>query len=263
MAGAHSPLAQFEIKHLVTLPPVLGIDVSFTNAALFMLLAVGLAVLFLVAGMGRRAVVPGRMQMLVEIVHNAIADLVSQTAGKQSKPFFPFVFSLFIFITFTNALGLLPFGFTVTSQLVVTLALGILVFSVVTITGVVKHGVHFLALFLPPGAPKLMMPVLFIIELVSFCIRPLSLAVRLFANMLAGGILLKVFAGMVGGMVVAGLVGNPATQTAPSLGALLASPLPFLLTIALTGFKLFVAGLQAYIFSILTAVYLHDALEMH
>jgi F-type H+-transporting ATPase subunit a len=263
MASGHSPLEQFEIKKLVSLPPVAGLDLSFTNAALFMLLAVVISTAFLVLGMGRRSVIPGRMQVLVETLHNGIASMVEETAGKKSKAFFPFIFTLFIFITVANALGLIPFGFTVTSHLIVTLALGLLVFLVVTTTGFVKHGAHFMALFVPPGAPVWMMPFLFLIELVSFCLRPFSLAVRLFANMLAGGILLKVFAGMVAGVAVASIFGDPAANQAPNIWQLLVAPFPFILTVALTGFKLFVAGLQAYIFSILTAVYLYDALEMH
>jgi F-type H+-transporting ATPase subunit a len=263
MTTAHSPLAQFEIKQLVPLPNIAGLDLSFTNSALFMFIAVALSVLFLVMGMGRATIIPGRMQMLVETMHNAIANMVEQTAGHKSKAFFPFIFSLFIFIMFTNALGLIPYGFTVTSHIIVTFALAILVFVAVTITGFAKHGLHFFGLFVPEGVPKVMIPFLFVVELLSFCVRPFSLSIRLFANMLAGGILLKVFAGMAAGMVVAGLYGNEAAHQAPSVLQLFLAPLPLLLTIALTGFKLFVAGLQAYIFSILTAVYMHDALEMH
>jgi F-type H+-transporting ATPase subunit a len=263
MTTAHSPLAQFEIKQLVPLPNIAGLDLSFTNSALFMFIAVALSVLFLVMGMGRATIIPGRMQMLVETMHNAIANMVEQTAGHKSKAFFPFIFSLFIFIIFTNALGLIPYGFTVTSHIIVTFALAILVFVAVTITGFAKHGLHFFGLFVPEGVPKVMIPFLFVVELLSFCVRPFSLSIRLFANMLAGGILLKVFAGMAAGMVVAGLYGNEAAHQAPSVLQLFLAPLPLLLTIALTGFKLFVAGLQAYIFSILTAVYMHDALEMH
>jgi F-type H+-transporting ATPase subunit a len=262
MAEGHSPLQQFEIKNLIELPPVAGMDFSFTNASLFMLIAVASSVLFLVLGMGRRTIIPGRMQVLVEVLHNGIASMVEQTAGAKSRPFFPLVFALFLFICFCNALGMLPFGFTVTSQLIVTLALGGLVFLAVTVTGFMLHGGHFFALFVPPGVPKAMIPVLFTIELVSFCIRPLTLAIRLFANMMAGGILLKVFAGMVGGMVVAGVAGVEGAEGGSFIQLFLA-PLPFLLTVVLTGFKLLVAALQAYIFTILTAVYLHDALEMH
>lgn len=263
MATGHSPLAQFEIKQLLPLPEIAGVDLSFTNSALFMLIAVGCSVAFLVLGMGRGGVIPGRMQMLVETVHNAIANMVEQTAGHKSKAYFPFIFALFIFILFANALGLIPYGFTATSHIIVTFALAIVVFLAVTLTGFAKHGLHFFGLFVPEGVPKVMIPFLFVVELLSFCVRPFSLSIRLFANMLAGGILLKVFAGMAAGMVVAGLYGNPEAQQDPSLLQLLLAPLPLLLTIALTGFKLFVAGLQAYIFSILTAVYLHDALEMH
>jgi F-type H+-transporting ATPase subunit a len=216
-----------------------------------MFMAVGLSALLIVLGMRPAAVIPGRFQMLVETMHNAISNMVSQTAGEKSKPFFPLIFSLFMFIMMCNFLGLVPLGFTVTSHIIVTFALAILVFAVVTITGFVKHGFHFLHLFVPSGAPMIMVPFLFVIEILSFCVRPFSLSIRLFANMMAGGILLKVFAGMVAGMVATSVL---------STGL---AVLPFILSVLFTGFKLFVAGLQAYIFSILTAVYLHDALEMH
>lgn len=263
MSSSHSPLAQFEIKTLVHLPPVAGFDLSPTNSTLFMFLAAAAAFSLIYWGMGRRTVIPGRMQVFVEYLHNAIAGMVEQTAGGQSKPFFPFVFAIFLFILFCNMLGLIPYGFTVTSHILVTLALAITVFLTVTITGFVKHGAHFFALFLPHGTPWYIAPLMFVLELVSFCIRPFSLATRLFANMLAGGILLKVFAGMVAGMAVAGLYGDLAAQQEPQFLQLLLAPLPLVLTVLLTGFKLFVAGLQAYIFSILACVYLHDALEMH
>jgi F-type H+-transporting ATPase subunit a len=246
----HSPLSQFELKKLVEFS-FNGYDFSFTNSTLFMLFAIGLSIGLIVLAMRPAAVIPGRLQMLIEYLHNSIASMVEQTAGEKSKAFFPFIFSLFMFIMFCNMLGLIPGGFTVTSHIIINFALAILVFLVITLTGFIRHGFHFLALFVPAGAPMFMAPFLFVIELVSYCVRPFSLSVRLFANMLAGGILLKIFAGMVASMVVAGGV------------ALLLSPLPFILSVALTGFKLFVAALQAYIFSILTAVYLRDALELH
>lgn len=247
---AHSPLAQFEIHTVVPLH-AFGFDISVTNSTLFMFAAIAISFALMMIGMRQSAVVPGRGQMLTELVHNAIAGMVEQTAGEKSKAYFPFIFSLFIFIMACNFLGLIPYGFTVTSHIVINFALAIAVFLVVTLTGFIKHGFHFFSLFVPSGAPWWMVPFLFVIEIFSFCVRPFSLAIRLFANMLAGGILLKVFAGMVVTMVAAGGV------------ALMLSPLPFILTVVLTGFKLFVAALQAYIFSILTAVYLHDALEMH
>ncbi len=256
MTAPHSPLAQFEIKPVFSLPAIADMDFSVTNSTLFMFAAVALATAFMVFGMGRGTVIPGRFQVLVEYLHNAIAGMVEQTAGEKSKPFFPFIFALFLFILFCNMLGLLPYGFTVTSHIIVTFALALAVFLLVTFTGFARHGLHFFMLFLPKGAPMVMAPFLFVIELMSFCVRPFSLSIRLFANMLAGGILLKVFAGMVAGMVVAGIFEGDIVQ-------LLLAPLPLILTILLTGFKIFVAGLQAYIFCILSAVYLHDALEMH
>lgn len=263
MAAQHSPLAQFEIKPLFALPHVAGLDFSITNSTLFMFIAIGAAFALMTVGMRRRTIIPGRMQALVEYLHNGIANMVASTAGEKSKPYFPFIFTLFMFILFCNVLGLIPYGFTVTSQIIITFALALLVFLMVTVTGFMRHGLHFFALFLPHGTPWYMAPFLYVIEVVSFCVRPFSLSIRLFANMLAGGILLKVFAGMVAAMLVAGLFGDHATHKGPDFIQLLLAPLPLLLTILLTGFKLFVAGLQAYIFAILSAVYLHDALEMH
>ncbi|MEJ0061618.1 MAG: F0F1 ATP synthase subunit A [Alphaproteobacteria bacterium] len=259
--AAHSPLQQFEIKTLIPLPHVAGMDLSFTNAALFMFIAVAVSAGLILIGMKPKAVVPGRLQMLVESLHDMISNMVEQTAGHKSKPYFPFVFSLFVFIMFANMLGMIPYGFTPTSHIIVTFALAILVFLAVTVTGFVRHGFHFFSLFIPKGAPWWLAPFLFVVELISFCVRPLSLSVRLFANMMAGGILLKVFAGMIATMAIAGLFGEEGHS--PSIMQLALAPLPFVLTVMLTGFKLFVAAIQAYIFSILTSVYLHDALELH
>ncbi|MBI1273415.1 MAG: F0F1 ATP synthase subunit A [Alphaproteobacteria bacterium] len=248
---AHNPMTQFELKTLAEFS-FAGYDFSFTNSTLFMLIAVTLSAGIVIAGMRPAAMVPGRFQMLVEYLHNSIANMVEQSAGPRSKAFFPFIFALFMFIMFCNMLGLVPGGFTVTSHIVINFALALFIFFLCTVVGFVKHGFHFFALFLPKDAPVVMVPVLFVVEIISYCVRPFSLSVRLFANMLAGGILLKIFAGLVGTMILAG-----------GVVGLVLSPLPFILTVGLTGFKLFVAGLQAYIFSILTAVYLHDAIEMH
>ena len=239
-----SPLSQFMIKPIVPLY-VGGIDLSITNATLFMLIAVTATAILFVLGMRGARLVPKRVQMLAELIHNAILDVVDSNAGEKARPFFPFIFALFLFILFCNLFGMIPGGFTVTSHIVVTFALAILVFLVVTVTGFVRHGLHFLTLFVPKGAPLIMAPFLFILELISFCVRPFSLSIRLFANMLAGHILLKVFAGM---SVAFGI----------GLGFL-----PLAMNVALTGFEFFVAILQAYIFVILSSVYLHDALEMH
>lgn len=230
---------------------IAGQDVSITNSSLFMLIAVVAASLFMILGMQKRALIPGRLQSAVEMVHNTIAQMVGDTAGEHSKPYFPLIFSIFIFILFCNLIGMVPGSFTVTSHILVTFALAIVVFLAVTLTGFAKHGLHFFSLFVPHGTPLVMLPLIFILELLSFCVRPFSLSIRLFANMMAGHIMLKVFAGMVVMLLASGGM------------TLLLLPLPILLNVALTGFELFVAGLQAYIFSILAAVYLHDALELH
>lgn len=245
-----SPLHQFEITTLVPLE-VAGYDVSLTNSSLFMILATLSATLFVALGMRKKEVIPGRFQSAVEMLHNSVANIVGDTAGEHSKPYFPIIFSVFVFILFCNLLGMIPGSFTVTSHILVTFLLALLVFLTVTITGFVRHGFHFFSLFVPHGTPWPMVPFMFVLELFSYCVRPFSLAIRLFANMMAGHIMLKVFAGMAASLVVGGGV------------TMLLAPLPIILNVALTGFEFFVAGLQAYIFSILAAVYLHDALELH
>jgi F-type H+-transporting ATPase subunit a len=246
-----SPLHQFQIYDVLPLH-IGGIDVSVTNSVVYMILAVLSASLFFVFSMRKKALVPGRWQSAAEMMHNAIANTVSETAGEKSKPYFPLIFSIFIFILFCNLLGMVPGSFTVTSHLSITLMLGLLVFFAVTITGFVRHGFHFFSLFLPHGTPLPIMPLMFVLELFSFCVRPFSLAIRLFANMMAGHIIMKVFAGLAVMLVSSG--------TALTFALL---PLPIIINVALVAFEFFVAGLQAYIFSILAAVYLHDALELH
>lgn len=247
----HSPLEQFEVKTLMPFS-AFGHDLSFTNASLFMLLSLFAATLLLTLGLGRGKLIPGRWQMLTETLYQTISNMVDSVSGPKARPYFPFIFSLFIFILFGNLLGLIPGAFTFTSHLIVTFALSALVFLVVTITGFARHGTHFLTLFVPAGTPLALMPIMFVIELFSFFIRPFSLAIRLFANMLAGHILLKVFAGLAI-MLVAAL-------GATGYGV---AVLPVMMNIFVVGFEFFVAGLQAYIFAILASVYLRDALELH
>jgi F-type H+-transporting ATPase subunit a len=218
---------------------------TFTNSALFMGLAVLLVTSFIVFSMRRASLVPGRMQSLSEVAYEFVAKMVTENAGKAGMQFFPFIFSLFIFILVVNMLGMVPLSFTVTSHIIVTFGLAALVFMVVTITGFVKNGPGFLKLFLPSGAPIVLLPLLIIIEFISYMIRPVSLSVRLFANMLAGHMMLKVFAGFVVGL---GVIGGWA-------------PLAFM--VALTGLEVLVAFLQAFVFAVLTCIYLNDALHMH
>jgi F-type H+-transporting ATPase subunit a len=245
-----SPIHQFEIHPILPLS-IGGVDVSLTNSGLFMLIAMVCATLFMTVGMGKKALVPGRGQASVEMVYKSMASMIGDAAGEHSKPYFPFIFSVFIFILFANLVGMFPWTFTVTSHIFVTFLLALTVFLVVTVIGFVKHGFRFLSLFVPHGTPLVLAPIIFVLELFSYFVRPFSLAIRLFANMLAGHIILKVFAGMCATMVFA-------TGIAPWL-----LPLPLAFNVAITGFEFFVAGLQAFIFAILSAVYLHDALELH
>lgn len=245
-----SPFHQFEIKAILPLQ-LGGYDISLTNSALFMILAVLTSTLFIVLGMKKKAVVPGRLQAAVEMLHGMVLKMVSETAGERSKPFFPLIFSLFIFILFCNLLGMIPGSFTVTSHIIVTFALALVVFFTITLTGLFKHGLRFFSLFVPQGTPWWIVPLMFPLELLSYCIRPFSLAIRLFANMMVGHVMLKIFAGLAIMMAAGG-----------GLASLFAV-LPLVANVALTGFEFFVAAIQAYIFSILAAVYLHDALELH
>jgi len=244
--GGHAfdPMHQFEIQRILPLN-IGGLDVSFTNSALFMVIIVVLVTLFTAASMGSRALVPGRMQSMAELSYEFVANMIRENAGTEGMKFFPFVFTLFMFILFANMLGMIPYAFTVTSHIIVTFVLALVVFVGVTIVGFAKHGIGFLKLFAPAGAPIVLMPLLIVIELISYLTRPVSLSVRLFANMLAGHTMLKVFASFV---VMLGFVGGW---------------LPLAAMVAFTGLEFLVAFLQAYVFAILTCIYLNDALHMH
>jgi F-type H+-transporting ATPase subunit a len=244
--GVYSPIAQFEIKSLVPLR-LFGFDTSFTNSALYMVIAVGLISAFLIMSMRGRSLVPTRLQSVAEVLYEFVANTVRENVGQEGMKFFPLVFSLFIFVLFCNVLGMVPGMFTVTSHLVVTAALALLVIGIVIAYGVATQGTHFLKLFVP-DVPAPLLVLMVPIEIISFLSRPLSLSVRLFANMLAGHIALKIFAGFVGSLLAAGMWG-------------IISPLPLLLTIALTALEVLVAVLQAYVFAVLTCVYLDDAVH--
>ena len=249
---ALDPMHQFQIKPLVPIEvEVAGrtIDLSFTNASLFMVIAVVVIVAFLWLSVGARALVPGRVQSIGEISYQFVAKLVRDTVGSDGMRYFPFIFALFAFILICNMLGMLPYAFTVTSQIVVTFALALGVFFTVILLGVYRNGFGFLKLFVPSGVPLLLMPLIVPIEIFSFLTRPVSLGIRLFANMLAGHIMLKVFAGFIVMMSAAGVVGW--------LGAIG----PMAMTVAITALELLVAFLQAYVFAILASIYLHDALH--
>ena len=244
MAEGHSPLVQFEIKTLMDIK-IGAIDVSFTNSSAFMVISVVSASLFLILGMRRAQLVPGRWQSMVELSYIFIANLVKDTVGPSGRPYFPFIFTVFIFVLFANMWGMIPFSFTTTSHIIVTFAMAMMIFLGVTIIGIVKHKVHFLTFFMPPGVPMYMAPLLIPIEIISYLSRPISLSVRLFANMLAGHTLMKVFAGFVISLGIA------------------AGWLPLAFVVALTGLEIVIAFLQAFVFTILTCLYLNDALHLH
>jgi len=237
-------MQQFEIKRLIPID-LFGVDASFTNASLFMVIAVGLIAAFLIFAMGRRQLVPGRLQSMAELSYEYIANMVRENLGEEGMKYFPWVFTIFMFILTLNLLGMIPHSFTVTSHIIVTFAFAVMVWVVVTIIGFVKHGTGYLRLFVPAGVPWWLLPIIVPIELISYFIRPISHSVRLFANMMAGHTMLKVFAGFVVGL---GLVGGWA---------------PFAFVVAFTGLEVVVAFLQALIFTVLTCIYLNDALHMH
>lgn len=246
--NAMDPIHQFHIDRIFHLQ-VSGLDVSFTNASLFMVIVV-LGISFLmILGTSSRQMIPGRLQSLAEMSYEFVASTVRLSAGNDGMRFFPFIFSLFMFVLFANMIGLFPYTFTVTSQIVVTFALAILVIGLVIVYGFMRHGTHFLGLFVPSGVAPALLPFMVLIEVISFISRPVSLSVRLFANMLAGHITLKVM----GGFVVS-LLGAGAAYW-------IIAPLPFAMTVILTAFELLVALLQAYVFAILSCVYLNDAIH--
>ncbi len=248
MAQAHSPLAQFEIKPLI--PIRIGeVDLSFTNSALFMVFAVALTIGFLMFGTRRSALVPGRWQSVAELSYEFIANMIRDNVGQEGRKYFPFIFSLFMFVFFGNMLGMMPYSFTYTSHIIITFGLALVVFIGVTVIGFMKHGVRFLGFLMPTGIPIFMAPLIIPIEILSYFTRPVSLALRLFANMTAGHTMLKVFAGFVFPMGSAFFV--------------VGGVIPFALVTALTGLEFIIAFLQAYVFTILTCVYLNDALHMH
>ncbi|WP_448585919.1 F0F1 ATP synthase subunit A [Thermaurantiacus sp.] len=244
-----SPLDQFAIRRILPLE-VGGVDASFTNASLFMLAALGLLGLFLFLGTRQAALVPGRWQAALESLNEFILGMVEENIGPKGRAYVPFIFSLFLFILALNILGLLPFSFTVTSHIAVTAAFAAFIFILCLVVGFWKHGLHFLSLFVPPNTPLVLLPLIVAIEIISFLSRPLTLAIRLFANMTAGHILLKVFAGFVISLGAAG-----------GLLALLA-PAPFLLTVAFYVLELLVAVVQAYVFALLTCIYLNDSINL-
>jgi F-type H+-transporting ATPase subunit a len=245
---AYDPIHQFHIEKIVPIE-IGGVDFSFTNSALFMVLTIAGASAFLLLPTARRRVVPGRWQSAAELTYEFVAKTLRDSAGNEGMKFFPFVFSLFMFILVANLWGMFPYFFTVTSHIIITAAMAGAVILLVLGYGLWKHKLHFFKLFVPSGVPVVLLPFITLIEILSFISRPISLSIRLFANMLAGHITLKVFAGFVVLLGSAGAVGM--------LGAIL----PLLATVGLTALEFLVAALQAYVFAILTSLYLNDAIH--
>ena len=241
--GLPSPLHQFEIQKIIPLE-IGRYDLSFTNASAFMMLMVGLVLCFFILSIRKQKLIPSKFQLISEMIYGFISSMLNDTAGHTARPYFPFVFSLFLFILGANLLGMIPYTYTVTSQIIVTFSLAMGVFILITCIGFICHGYRFMGYFVPQGVPKILLPLIIPIELISYLSRPISLSIRLFANMMAGHTMLKVFAGFT---IVMGMWGIA----------------PLLLNVALTAFEIMIAVLQAYVFTILTCIYLHDALHLH
>jgi len=240
-----NPMHQFEVYRLGPEINLGSINLSFTNASLFMTISASVILFFLFLGTKKKSLIPSKIQLVSEMSYSFVAKMINDTAGSAAKPFFPFIFTLFMFVLFCNMVGMLPYSFTVTSHIIVTFVLAAAIFIGVTVIGFIKHGIKYLELFVPKGVPVVLLPLIIIIEVISYLSRPVSLSVRLFANMMAGHTMLKVF----GGFVI-------------SLG-LLGGWLPLGFSVALTGLEILVAFLQAYVFAILTCIYLNDALNLH
>lgn len=238
-----NPFDQFKVNNIVEIS-LFGHDVSLTNAAMFMLVAISIICIFFFYASKKASIIPNKSQGLAELLFDFTNNTLVEAAGPSSKKFAPFIFTLFSFILVLNIMGLLPYGFTVTSQLIITFSLAILVFTIVIITGLIKHKLKFFSLFMPNGTPIYLAPLMILIELFSFLARPISLAIRLAGNMIAGHVLLKVLGSFALLMGVAGLF-----------------PVSFM--VIMVGFELFVAILQAYIFTMLTCIYLNDAINLH
>ena len=239
-----NPVEQFKIEPIVPLE-IGGVNVSFTNSSLWMVVAVVLATAFLTLSVKGRALIPGRWQSMAELMYEFVANMIRDNVGSEGRKYFPFIFTLFMFVLFGNLIGMVPYTFTYTSHIAVTFGLAIVIFLGVTVIGFARHGFHYLRMFFPHGAPLATAIILVPIELISYCSRPFSLAIRLFANMTVGHIILKVMAGFVIMLGIAGGIG----------------PMAFLGGVTILEFG--IALLQAYVFTILTCIYLHDAIHMH
>jgi F-type H+-transporting ATPase subunit a len=243
------PIHQFEIHKIFSLGHIGNQEIAFTNSSAYMLGAVGIISLLMIGGSAGKRLVPDRIQSVAELSYEFVAGTMRSSIGEEGMKFFPFVFSLFMFVLTANLIGIIPYTFTVTSHLIVTLALALMVFLTVLLYGIYKNGLGFFKLFVPHGIPIYILPLIMVIEVISFLSRPVSHSVRLFANMLAGHITLKVFAGFVTSLSALGALG------------IFGAVLPLAMTTALTALELLVAFLQAYVFTILTCIYLNDALH--
>ena len=242
---ASNPMQQFTVYKIGPEIKLAGIDLSFTNASLFMVISASVIILFLFLGSKEKKIIPNKIQLIAEMFYTFVAKMISDTAGTKAKPYFPFIFSLFMFVLFCNMVGMLPYSFTVTSHIIVTLILALFIFLAVTVIGFLNHGFKYLSIFVPKGVPAVLLPLITVIEIISYLSRPVSLSVRLFANMMAGHTMLKVFSGFV---LSLGFVGGW---------------LPLGVMVAFTGLEILIAFLQAYVFTILTCIYLNDSLHMH
>ena len=240
-----NPLDQFKILTIFKLPSIAGYNIDFTNASLFMVLSTLLISLFCYVGLRKENVIPNGIQSIIEIIYDFIASTIESNVGKEGLQYIPLVFTVFTFIVTCNLLGILPLGFTVTSHIIVTFAISMVIFISVTVIGFKHQGIHFLHILLPKGTPGWLAPMMVLIELFAYCARPVSLSIRLAANMIAGHTIIKVIAGFVIKMNI------------------FLTPLPMIFIIILIGFEVFVAILQAYIFTVLTCVYLSDAINEH
>ena len=242
---AANPMSQFDVYRMGPEIKVGALDISFTNASLFMILSTISILLIFNIGSKKNSILPNKIQLLAELSYTFVSKMISDTAGSKAKPYFAFIFSLFMFVLFCNMFGMIPYTFTVTSHIIVTFVLASFIFIGVTVIGFIKHGFGYLKLFVPSGVPAVLLPLIVVIEIISYLSRPISLSVRLFANMMAGHTMMKVFGGFV---ISLGVVGGW---------------LPLSFSVALTGLEILVAFLQAYVFAILTCIYLNDALNLH
>ncbi|MAF98568.1 MAG: F0F1 ATP synthase subunit A [Micavibrio sp.] len=246
------PIHQFVISPLIEVN-IAGYDLSFTNSSLWMVISAVVAITFLTVSMQKKALVPGRGQMISEMIYQFVASMIRENIGNKGREYFPFIFTVFMFVLLGNMLGMIPHSFTYTSHIIVTGVMALVIFLMVILIGIARHGTHFFSLFVPPGVPAVMMPLIVPLEMISFLVRPVTLSVRLFANMMAGHIVLKVFAGFSIALVSLNLGG----------AEYIASIVPAAFNVLLIALEFLVAFLQAYVFTLLTCIYLKDTIEIH